>query len=167
MRKGEAMKIGIIGAGNVGGALGKGWAGAGHTVVFSSRNPNSEEMKRLLAEAGPSASAATVREAAAQADVVVLTAPWKAARSAVESAGELSGKILVDTVNPLLPDLSGMDTGPNASAAEQVASWASGAKVVKAFNSVGFNVMANPRFDGKGALMFYCGDDAGAKDTVR
>ena len=161
------MKIAIIGAGNVGGTLGRRWARNGHTVIFSSRNPQSEEMKRVLAEAGPNASAASVRDAAAQSEVVTLAAPWQAAKSAIQSAGDLSGRILIDTTNPLKKDLSGMEVGGDTSAAEQVAAWAKGAKVVKCFNNVGFNVMADPRFDGKSALMFYCGDDAAAKDVVR
>lgn len=160
------MQIGIIGSGNVGGTLGKRWAKNGHQVVFSSRTPGSDEMKRLIQEAGSTARAASVPEAARACDVLLLATPWPASREAVAIAGNLSGKVLIDAVNPLLPRLDGLEIGNTTSGAEQVSSWAPGARVVKAFNTVGFNIMANPRFDGRGALLFYCGDDVAAKRTV-
>jgi len=160
------MKIGIIGSGNVGGALGTGWSRAGHEVIFSSRNPQSKEMKELVAKAGPRATAAATADAARAADVVLLATPWGAAEQAVRSAGDLKGKVLIDAVNPLLPDLSGLTLGTTTSAGEQVAQWAPGAKVVKAFNTVGSNIMADSRFANGRVVLFYCGDDADAKKTV-
>ena len=160
------MRIGILGSGNVGGTLGRRWARNGHTVVFSSRNPESAEMKRLIDEAGPTAHAATVAEAACSSDVVLVATPWPATRDAVAAAGDLTGKVLIDATNPLLPSLDGLAVGTTTSGGEQVAAWARGARVVKAFNTVGFNIMANPRFDGGAALLFYCGDDATAKQAV-
>ena len=160
------MKIGIVGSGNVGGTLGKLWAKKGHSVVFSSRDPGSDEMKRLVADAGASASAASVPDAASRSEVILLATPWKAAKDAIQQCGELSGKIVIDAVNPLLPDVSGLEIGTSTSSAEQVASWAPDAKVVKAFNTVGFNIMANPVFDDRRALLFYCGDNAEAKKVV-
>ena len=93
--------------------------------------------------------------------------PWPATRAALAAAGDLSGKILFDATNPLLPRLDGLEFGNSTSGAERVAAWAPGAKVVKAFNTVGFNIMANPRFHDGGALMFFCGDDASAKQAAR
>jgi 8-hydroxy-5-deazaflavin:NADPH oxidoreductase len=160
------MKIGIIGSGNVGGTLGSRWAKNGHTVVFSSRNPGSAEMKRLIEGAGASARAASVNEAVVASEVILLATPWPATRDAVQRAGDLSGKILIDATNPLLQDLSGLEVGTSTSGGEQVAGWAAGARVVKAFNTAGFNIMANPRFGGGSALLFYCGDDDAAKHHV-
>src|SRR5215471_857391 len=160
------MKIGIIGSGNVGGALGTGWSRAGHEVIFSSRNPQSKEMQEVAAKAGPRAKLATTAEAARAADVVLLATPWGSAEQAVRSAGDLKGKVLIDAVNPLLPDLSGLTLGTTTSAGEQVAQWAPGAKVVKAFNTVGSNIMADSRFANGRVVLFYCGDDADAKKTV-
>ena len=160
------MQIGIIGSGNVGGTLGKRWAKNGHTVTFSSRDPKSAEMTRLVADAGATARADSVAAAAKASDVILLATPWPAVKSAIASAADLSGKILVDATNPLLPDMSGLEFGNTSSGAEQVAGWARGARVVKAFNTVGFNVMANPQFDGRRAVMFYCGDDPDAKRIV-
>jgi predicted dinucleotide-binding enzyme len=91
----------------------------------------------------------------------------KAAKSCCSRRlGRLRSKVLIDAINPLLSDLSGLAIGTSTSAGEQVAAWATGARVVKAFNTVGFNVMQNPKFSGGSAVMFYCGDDAAAKAIV-
>jgi hypothetical protein len=159
------MDIGVIGSGNVGGTLGSRWAAAGHRVTFGARQPESDEMKALVAKAGENARAATVAEAAANG-VLLLATPWPATREVLQGLGPLAGKILIDATNPLLAGLAGLEYGTTTSGAEQVAGWAPGAHVVKAFNTVGFNVMANPRFGDAAAAMFYCGDDKQAKSTV-
>ncbi|HXE11856.1 MAG TPA: NADPH-dependent F420 reductase [Bryobacteraceae bacterium] len=156
------MRIGIIGAGNVGSTLGAGWSKAGHKIIFGSRDPTSQKMTELARNTGATAGS---NQEAAEADVVVLTTPWPATKEAV-SGLLLAGKVLVDVTNPLLPDLSGLEVGTTTSGAEQVAQWANGALVVKAFNTVGFNVMAHPQYKDGDAVMFYCGDNAGAKATV-
>jgi hypothetical protein len=161
------MNIGIVGSGNVGGALGTRWAQAGHRVVFGSRNPASDAMRELVAKAGPNARAASLMEAVAAAEAVLLATPWPATRAAIEGSGDLAGKVLIDATNPLLPDLTGVECGATTSGGEWVAGWALGAKVVKAFNSVGANIMANPVFGPDRPVMFYCGDDAGAKLAVK
>jgi predicted dinucleotide-binding enzyme len=160
------MKIGIIGSGNVGGTLGTRWAKGGHSVMFSSRNPQSEDMKKLVESAGSNAAAGSVAEAVAGSEILLIATPWPATKPAIASAGNLAGKIVIDATNPLLPDLAGMELGTTTSAGEQVAQWAAGAKVVKAFNTVGANIMANPEIGGHPALLFYCGDDAQAKKAV-
>ncbi|HTG32225.1 MAG TPA: NADPH-dependent F420 reductase [Thermoanaerobaculia bacterium] len=157
------MRIGVIGAGSVGGALGRGWLRAGHEVTFGVRNPSDPKSARLREETG--AQAASVAEAAASGEVVVFATPWEATQDAVKSAGDLAGKIVFDCTNPLAPRLSGLTHGFDTSAAEQVASWAPGARVVKIFNTTGANNMENPDFHGVAATMFYCGDDAEAKAT--
>ena len=160
------MNIGIIGSGNVGGTLGKRWAQGGHSVVFSARNPDSDELKELVRAAGPNARAANPAAAVADAQVVLLATPWTANQQALSAAGDLSGKILIDATNPLKPDFSGMDGSVPTSGAEQAAQWAPGALVVKAFNTVGSNIMANPLFGDTRPVLFYCGDNAAAKQTV-
>jgi len=157
------MKIAVIGSGNVGGALGTGWAKKGHSVVFGVRDKNDEKLQSLLKKAGPNAQAASVQEAAAFAEVVVFATPWPATQDAIRSAGDLKGKIVFDCSNPVKPDLSALQLGHTTSAAEQVANWASGAKVVKIFNTTGAGNMANARYPDGPPAMFYCGDDAGAK----
>lgn len=160
------MKIGVIGSGNVGGTLGVRFAGAGHSVLFASRRPESEEMRELAARAGNGARATGAAEAVAESDVILLATPWPATREILQGLGSLKGKVLIDATNPLLPGLAGMEYGTTTSGAEQVAAWAPGARVVKAFNTVGFNVMAEPAFGEARAVLFYCGDDAAAKAQV-
>jgi 8-hydroxy-5-deazaflavin:NADPH oxidoreductase len=160
------MKVGVIGSGNVGGALGTGWAKKGHSVVFGVRDKADEKLKSLLKEAGPNARVASVQEAAAFGEVIVFATPWPATQDAIRSAGNLKGKIVFDCTNPLRPDLSGLQIGHTTSAAEQVANWASGANVVKVFNTTGANNMENSRYPEGAPVMFYCGDDAGAKKAA-
>jgi predicted dinucleotide-binding enzyme len=160
------VKIAIIGAGNVGGTLGKGWAKKGHEVFFGVRRPQDSEIQDLLKAAGGGARAGSPAEAAAFSEVVVLATPWQSTEAAVKSAGDLSGKILIDCTNPLKADLSGLEIGHTTSGGEQVAGWARGAKVFKAFNTTGANIMAAPVIQGIPTVMFVCGDDAAAKPRV-
>lgn len=160
------MKIAVIGSGNVGGTLGKGWAKRGHEVVFGVRQPTDQKLAQLLAATDGKAGAASVKDAAAGAEIVALTVPWDAAQEALKSAGNLRGKILLDCTNPLKPDLSGLALGYSTSGGEQVAAWAPGAKVVKIFNTTGFGNMANPVYREGASMMLYCGDDAEAKKVA-
>ena len=161
------MKIGIIGSGNVGGALGSRWAKLGHEVIFGTRNPQGIDVQQLAAKASGKTSVAALADAAREGDVVLLSTPWPATQQIIAGLGDLKGKILIDATNPLLPDLSGLTHGTTTSGGEQVASWARGARVVKAFNTVGANIMANSTFDGHKPVLFYCGDDAEAKQVVK
>lgn len=159
------MKIAVIGTGNVGRALGTNWANKGHQVIFGSRDPHSEKVREVLAAAGSNASAAGVTEAGAAAEVVVLATPWNIIQYVVESLGDLSGKIVVDAINPIGPGFQ-LAVGSTTSGAEQIAGWAKGARVVKAFNTTGWETMADPIYHGEPATMFICGDDAEAKTVV-
>lgn len=160
------MNIAIFGAGNVGGALGKGWAAKGHSIFYGVPDPQSEKMRALLNSIGKNARAGSVHDAAEKAEVVVLATPWPATRDAVLAAGKLAGKIVIDCTNPLEPDLSGLSIGHNTSAAEQVAQWATGARVVKGFNTTGAGNMANTHYGNNEITMCIAGDDATAKSTV-
>jgi predicted dinucleotide-binding enzyme len=160
------MKLSIIGAGAVGGTLGRAWARKGHDVFFGVRRPQDDKTQHLLRSAGPNARAGTVREAAAFGGVVVLATPWPATEAAIRDAGDLSGKVVIDCTNPLKPDFSGLEVGFTTSGAEMVAGWAKGAKVFKAFNTTGFNVMADPVIGGTRTVMLVCGDDEAAKPAV-
>jgi 8-hydroxy-5-deazaflavin:NADPH oxidoreductase len=160
------MKIAVIGAGNVGSALGAAWAKAGHAIIFGVRDVNKPALKSLCAQIG--ATAASSAEAARQGDVVVLALPWNTAEGAVKSLGDLTGKIVVDTMNPLAmtDGALGLDRGFTTSAGETVASWLPGAKVVKTFNQVGANMMTQARRFETRPVMFLAGDDDAAKRTV-
>jgi 8-hydroxy-5-deazaflavin:NADPH oxidoreductase len=160
------MKIGIIGSGNVGSALGKIWAAKGHEVMFSSRHP--EKIIALAESAGKNACFGLPEEAAKFGDVIALAVPWSQAENALKSAGSLNGKILIDCINPLKPDYSGLAVGLTTSAAEEDAKVAKGAKVVKAFNTTFAVLMASESrmFGDTSPTGFYCGDDAAAKAIV-
>jgi NADPH-dependent F420 reductase len=164
------MKIAVIGAGNVGGTLGKRWARAGHEVTFGARNPAEAKVVALVQESGPSARAASVPEAVREAAVVALTVPWENAREALVAAGDLRGRILIDATNPvpLTPEglRQGLVIGHTTSGAEEIARWAAGARVVKAFNTTGSQNMADPLYGSQGLSMLLCGDDAEARKVV-
>ena len=161
------MKIAVLGAGNVGGTLGKAFASAGHNIFFGVPNPDDEKNKKLIDSISPNnVSVGTVADAVHSADVVVLATPWNAARAALQSADNVTDKIVIDCTNPLKEDLSGLVIGHTTSAAEQVATWAVGAKVCKAFNQTGFQNMANPKFSSGNAVMFVCGNDSDSKKIV-
>ena len=160
------MNIGILGAGNVGGALGSAWARKGHAVFFGVPRPQDPKIRELLKTLGAKGRAGSVAEAAAAGEVIVLATPWPATRDAIGAAGNLDGKVVVDCTNPLKADFTGLSLGYTTSGAEQVAQWAQGAKVFKAFNQTGFNIMASPDFGGQRAVMFVCGDDDAHKPTV-
>jgi len=159
------MKVAVIGAGNVGGTLGKRWAAIGHEIVFGVRNANETKYSALLSQCGGKAHLAAVGAAAASAEIILLATPWNASEAAVAACGRLDGKILIDATNPLAPDLS-LAVGFSDSGGEQVARWARGARVVKAFNTTGFNIMADPVLEGRPAVMFVAADDTAAKAVV-
>ncbi len=160
------MRIAVIGSGNVGGTLGKGWASKGHSVTWGVRDPGDRKVQHLVKETQGKARAASVPEAAKSAEIVVLTVPYEAVQDAIRSAGDLEGKVLLDCTNPLSPDLSGLTVGHTTSAAEQVAALAPHARVVKIFNTTGSGNMANPLYSAGPLTMLYCGDDAAAKKSA-
>jgi NADPH-dependent F420 reductase len=159
------MKIAVIGTGNVGSTLGKSWAAKGHQIIFGTRDPNGAKVQDLLETAGSNASAAVIEEAVAAADIVVLATPWDATRQIVEAVAGWTGKIVVDCTNPIAPGLQ-LALGTTTSGGEQVAAWAAGARVVKAFNTTGTENMADPIYNSQPITMFICGDDAEAKAVV-
>lgn len=159
------MKIGIIGTGNVGSALGKGWASKGHTVLFGTRQPESDKVQKVLAEVGERGTAVSIPDAIQHADVILLAVPWNVVAQVTETVSDWQGKIVIDATNPIAPGLQ-LAVGYTTSAAEQLAAHLPGANVVKAFNTTGAENMADPLYDGEPATMFICGDDAEAKAAV-
>lgn len=152
------MQIAIIGAGNVGATLGRRLRDTGHSVQWGVPTPSDAKYAGLEVTTVPSAVQA--------ADVVILAVPWAAAEQAVKSAGSLAGKVVIDATNPIASDFSGLADLGGSSAAEMVAQWAPGALVVKAFNTIGFNVMENPQFGQERASLLVAADDEGAKQTT-
>lgn len=159
------MKIAIIGAGNVGTALAKGWARAGHAVVFGVRAGSQEKTKATL---GPNAKMADPASAAAEADVVVLATPWGASEDAAKSLGDLKGKPLIDATNPLefKDGALRLIKFPGSSGGEKIAAAAPSATIYKTMNQVGFEVMADTTGFGANPMMFVAGADGAGKATV-
>jgi predicted dinucleotide-binding enzyme len=152
------MKIAIIGAGNVGRALGGAWR-TDHDVTYGVRSPDDAKYADL------DAPTATNEAAAADSDVVALCTPWQGTEDAVKTCGDLTGKVLIDCTNPLTPDFTALEVGHTTSGAEQVATWAPGASVCKAMNQIGAPMMNNPQLPST-PVMFICGDDEAAKETA-
>lgn len=175
------MKIGIIGGGGVGQALGQALLTLGHGVTIGIRNPSPEELGKprpqgkplteWLAETGGTVS--TMAQAAASADLVINATAGEASLEALALAGadNLAGKVLIDLSNPLdfskgfPPALSAQYSG-HTSVAEQIQAAFPAAHVVKAFNTVGVAIIVNPGLIKADHDLFLSGNDAGAKATV-
>lgn len=157
------MKITVVGAGNVGRTLGARFAQLGHSVIFTARDLQGDKIKAALAEAGNSAKAEEPLGAARDADLIILATQYADAANALSALGDIAGKAVVDTTNPLKPDLSGLSIGFETSAAEELQRAFPSARIVKAFNSTGFNIMANPP---AGAVMMVASDDEAAKKAA-
>jgi predicted dinucleotide-binding enzyme len=160
------MKIGVVGSGRVGGTLGTVWAKVGHSVMFSSIDL--EHDKKLAASVGANASAGTPRQAAAFGDVLLISVPYHALPAVGKDLGALlKGKIVIDTCNPF-PERDG-ETGKWAQ--EKGAGLASaellpGARIVRAFNAVGYARMAEASKRDPRAGMPIAGDDQKAIAVV-
>jgi predicted dinucleotide-binding enzyme len=155
------MRIAVIGSGNVGGTLGRRWAALGHDVTFGVRDPAAPSR-----ELPPGARVATVAEAVRGAAVVVLATPPGAVPGIVQETGGLAGVVVIDATNPLGAGFR-LETGPGGeSGGERLQALAPAARVVKAFNTTGWENMADPRYDGRATLMPLAGDDADAKAVV-
>jgi 8-hydroxy-5-deazaflavin:NADPH oxidoreductase len=161
------MKIGVLGTGDVGKSLAKAFLALGHDVKMGARSAGNEKAQAFAKEAGEKASAGTFAEAAAFGEVVLLCTLGMANQEALQAAGldNLRGKLLIDTTNPL--DFSGGKPGLGItgadSAGERVQKLVPGARVVKAFNTVGNTLMFRPQLPGGPPDMFICGNDAEAK----
>lgn len=158
------MKIGIIGAGDVGGTLGKRWRQKGHEIMFGVRNLQSPKIQKLI-QNDKNFKVGDIREATAFGDVIVFAIPWNSVEETIVNAGNLSGKILIDPTNPLTPDLKRLAL-EDTSVAEKIANLAKTSTVVKAFNAIGAQTLNNLIFDSHRADLFICGDDSHAKRVV-
>jgi predicted dinucleotide-binding enzyme len=140
------IKIGIIGTGEIGGALARHWAAAGHQLVISSRHP--EQLRALAKELGPGVKVGTPREAAAFGDVVLVSVPYHATpQVGRDYATELEGKVVLDTGNPY-PSRDGEMAVRDRQRGTGVASkeYLPGTKLVRAFNAINSGPLANKAF---------------------
>jgi 8-hydroxy-5-deazaflavin:NADPH oxidoreductase len=165
------MKIGVLGTGDVGKALGKGFIALGHEVTMGSRSATNEKALAGAKEMGPKASAGTFADAAAFGEIVVLATLGVANEEVLRSAGpeRFRGKVVIDATNPL--DFSGgvppkLAIAGNDSGGERVQKLLPDAHVVKAFNTVGNSFMFRPEFQGGPPDMFIAGNSDEAKKKV-
>lgn len=158
------MKIGIIGAGRIGGGVARQLARAGHKVMLSFSR-NRAALDGLAAQIGPSASRGSPADAVAFGEVVVISVPWNVLPQALEQAGSLDGKIVIDTTNqfggPPLP-------AEGQTAAQFNAGRMPGARYTKSFNTLtsAFQAEAAGRQGEERVVQWLCGDDPGAKEVV-
>jgi hypothetical protein len=157
------VKIGIIGSGSIGGNCARQLAKGGHQVKVSSRNPT--KLEPLAEEIGERASVGTPAEAAEFGEVVVLSVPWDAIDSALEQAGSLEGKIVIDTTNQygnVSPPVDG------ETAAQHNAARMPGARYTKSFNTLTSSFQAEAAFrpEAERVVQWICGDDPEAKHVV-
>jgi predicted dinucleotide-binding enzyme len=152
------MKVAIIGSGNIGQALGGALVGAGHDVTLTARD--AAETKTIAKAIGATA-AATAPEAIDGAQIVVLAVPYTAlAEVAAEVKGSVGDKVIIDVTNPMGQAPAG------TSAAQQLAEWLPGARVVKAFNTTFAGLLATPEAHGQTLDALYATDAADAGETV-
>jgi 8-hydroxy-5-deazaflavin:NADPH oxidoreductase len=159
------MKVTVIGAGNMGAAFVKQLSRAGHQVSVTARDLGKAQ---AVAAANPGASAVASANAAAGADVVILATGYGDAVAALNSVGDLKGKVVIDITNPLTADYMGLTLGHSTSAAEEIAKAIPGAEVVKAFNTVFAQVLADGPDFGKGQTVsvFVASDSERAKQSA-
>jgi predicted dinucleotide-binding enzyme len=162
------MRIGILGSGLMGGKLGTIFARAGHDVVFSyARQP--EKLKRLARQAGGRARAGTPREAAQDADAVIVAVHWSRVDDLLEQAGDLAGRVVLSCSLPMNADDTGLVVARTSSGAEELANRIPEARVVSAFNTVPsevlFGVFEKRRRANRPSLL-YCGDDRKGKTVA-
>lgn len=159
--------VAVIGTGSVGSALGPQLAKRGHTVIYGTRDPARESVRALVARTGPKGSAATQRDAAARAEVVVLAVPADALEEVTKGLGPLAGKILVDvSTGAMRKGADGyMELVPGPSNSERVQAWAPQARVVKAAIP-GAYVIPQPLVHGVAPTVPIAANDRAAKETV-
>lgn len=162
------MKYGFIGAGQVSLTLAKALVALDHEVALSSRR-GPAHIANHVAALGIHAQAVSVSEAAS-ADIVFLASPWEKVEQALASLPPWNNRILIDTTNPFVKTASGyaMDALNGRSASTIVATFAPGARVVKAFNTILMtNFDKGPTQDGVRRVLFVSGDDSAAKNEVQ
>ncbi|HAO46482.1 MAG TPA: NAD(P)-binding domain-containing protein [Ferruginibacter sp.] len=168
------MKVAILGSGQVGRVLGSAFLKEGHLVMLGTRDVNKAEVKEWLLQ-NPGSSAGSFADCARFGEIIVLAVSGDIAAQVISSAGisNFDGKPVIDPTNPIdhtRPPVNGVlpfFTSGEESLMERLQKMLPGAKLVKAFNSVGSAYMYKPDFGGEKPTMFICGNDEAAKSTVK
>lgn len=159
------MKVTVIGAGNMGSAFVKQLVRAGHQVRVTARN---SAKAAQVADANPGARAVAPAGSADGADAIVLATAHADAVAALQGVGKVEGRVVIDITNPLTPDYMGLTLGHTTSAAEEIAKAVPEAEVVKGFNTVFAQVLAEGADfgDGRRVTVFVASDSERAKQTA-
>ena len=157
------MRIAIIGTGHIGGGLAQLFHPSSHEIILGARD---REAIPAVEKRFPKSRVEIAAEAMNASDAIVLAVPWSAAEDVLSRAGSLAGKVLLDTTNPLLHDLSGLSIAADRSAAEIIQQWKSEAHVIKAFNTLGAGYLGRGLVAGSLADGFYFGNDSEAKERA-
>lgn len=160
------MRIAIVGTGNVGSAIARGLKGKGYEVLLGARDPQAAEAVTLATDAG--ASPMLPAAAAEAGEMIILALPWGVAEGAIKALGPLSGKIVIDCMNPLgmVNGALGLTLGHATSGGEIVQGWLPGAHLVKTLNQVGAEIMAKNDHLPYRPVMFMAGNTESAKVQV-
>ena len=159
------MKIGIIGAGNMGSAFARRLAAADHEISIAATDL--DESRRVASDVGRRVRALPREDVAEGTDLLILATPYHHSVDALRAIRHTDGKAVIDISNPLTEDMSGLAIGHTTSAAEEIQRAVPAAKIVKAFNTIFATLLGGAAGGGSKVQVFYAGDDAGAKDTVR
>jgi predicted dinucleotide-binding enzyme len=155
-----ALNIAVLGAGRIGGTIGRKWAEAGHNVSFGVTDPNGPKSQALRAELGDKVTIGSAADALAAGDVVLVALPGVAVDQTVaEHTASLDGKVIIDAANKI-----GTGGPPNSLATFQART--PNAHVYRAFNTLGWENFANPVINGVQADLFFCGPDGDDRKTV-
>ena len=156
----RTLNVAVLGGGNIGGTLGRKWSLAGHKVAFGVNDPNGKHAQSLRSELGNQVTIGSVAEVlSTNPDLVVMAIPGGAMDTTIaQYASQLDGHTIIDTANR-------MGGGPMNSFAT-FKQYTPGARVFRAFNTLGWENFANPEFDGQLADLFYCGPDGDARAQV-
>ena len=159
--------VAIIGTGDMGDSLGPRFAELGFSVVFGSRHPEGEKAQGVVQITGSNARVTTQREAAQAGDIVVLAVPWPPMETVAQNLGSLDGKIVIDISMPSQAADDGYYVSMvETSSAEMIQLWNPGARVVKAFATLGSYVVDDPRVVGGPVSVPIASDDREAKEQV-
>jgi predicted dinucleotide-binding enzyme len=153
------VRIAVLGAGHIGGTLGRKWARAGHAVTFGVNDPQGVKAQAVRADLGDAARIGTAADALAASDVVLLAVPGRAMDDTIRAnKALLDGKIVIDAANRM------GEAAVNSLATLRAET--PNAKTYRAFNTLGWENFADPSFDGVPADLFFCGPDGEPRATV-
>ena len=158
------MTVAIIGSGKMGGGFARLLASKGIDVAIGHKNP--EKAVALAKEVGAKTKGGSVADAVSQADIIIFAVKYEDTAAALNAAGDLTNKVVIDISNPITADYKGLTIGHSTSAAEEIQKLIPNARVLKAFNTIFAELLPTESRAGRKVQVFIAGDDETAKATV-